>query len=72
MNGKRNTAEDFINFYESNGWMVSKNKMKSWESTVMRWTEPKPKVKANERVCSVCGEYGGIIKNNTRYCVKHS
>ncbi len=34
--GKVNAA-DFIDYYESNGWMVGKNRMKDWKRTVARW-----------------------------------
>lgn len=30
-------SEAFIDYYESNGWLVGKNKMKSWEATVRTW-----------------------------------
>ena len=30
-------AADFIDYYESNGWLVGKNKMKDWRRTVSRW-----------------------------------
>ena len=30
-------AERFINFYESKGWMVGKNKMKDWKAAVRNW-----------------------------------
>ena len=30
-------AEMFINFYESKGWMVGKNKMKDWKASVRTW-----------------------------------
>lgn len=30
-------AERFIDFYESKGWMVGKNKMKSWKACVRTW-----------------------------------
>jgi hypothetical protein len=30
-------ATDFFNFYESKGWMVGKNKMKCWQSSVALW-----------------------------------
>lgn len=30
-------AKRFVNFYESKGWMVGKNKMKSWKSAVANW-----------------------------------
>jgi hypothetical protein len=29
--------ERFIAFYESKGWMIGKNKMKSWKSAVITW-----------------------------------
>lgn len=30
-------AEKFIDYYESNGWMVGKNKMKDWKAAVRTW-----------------------------------
>ncbi len=30
-------AEHFYNYYESNGWMVGRNKMKDWNATVKNW-----------------------------------
>jgi hypothetical protein len=30
-------SEAFYDYYESNGWVVGKNKMKSWEATVRTW-----------------------------------
>lgn len=30
-------AERFFNFYESKGWMVGKNRMKSWKAAVANW-----------------------------------
>ena len=30
-------SEKFIDFYESKGWMVGKNKMKSWKASVRTW-----------------------------------
>jgi len=39
-------ADAFIDFYESKGWMVGKNKMKDWKSAVRTWErreEKKPK-----------------------------
>ena len=29
--------ESFVNFYESKGWMVGKNKMKDWKAAVRTW-----------------------------------
>lgn len=31
------SAEKFINYYESNGWMVGRNKMKDWKATIRTW-----------------------------------
>lgn len=48
-----NEAEKFINFYESKGWMVGKNKMKSWKAAVGNWLkgykEPKGYQTAREK-----------------------
>ena len=30
-------AESFLNYYESNGWMVGKNKMANWNASVKNW-----------------------------------
>ena len=30
-------AERFINFYESKGWMIGKNRMKDWKACVRTW-----------------------------------
>ena len=30
-------GHEFCDFYESKGWMVGKNKMKSWEAAVRNW-----------------------------------
>tara|TARA_R100000664_G_scaffold33185_1_gene49664 strand:+ start:4812 stop:5528 length:717 start_codon:yes stop_codon:yes gene_type:complete len=32
-------AKKFIAFYESKGWMVGKNKMKSWQAAVRSWEQ---------------------------------
>ena len=38
--------QTFIDFYESKGWMIGKNKMKDWRAAVRTWektSDPKPK-----------------------------
>ena len=30
-------AEEFIDFYESKGWMIGKNKMKDWKACIRTW-----------------------------------
>lgn len=32
-------ANNFINFYESKGWMVGKNKMKDWKAAIRTWAQ---------------------------------
>lgn len=46
-------AEAFVSFYQSNGWMVGKNKMKDWKSALVTWEkrekkEAKPKLKSHQ------------------------
>lgn len=44
--GHRIDAERFIDYYESNGWMVGRNKMKDWKAAVRNWSkreDEKPK-----------------------------
>ena len=36
-------AETFIDFYESKGWMVGKNKMKDWKACVRTWEKKNTK-----------------------------
>ena len=38
-------VDKFFNHYESNGWMVGKNKMKDWQASYRTW---EPKKKSNE------------------------
>ena len=38
-------AERFINFYESKGWMIGKNKMKDWKAGVRNWNASEPSKK---------------------------
>lgn len=48
--GNNVDAERFIDFYESKGWMVGKNKMKDWKACVRTWEkrEAKPVPKQEE------------------------
>lgn len=39
-------AEHFVDFYESKGWMVGKNKMKNWKACVRTWERETSKGKA--------------------------
>ena len=36
-------ANDFVDFYQSKGWMVGKNKMKDWKAAVRTWERSRAK-----------------------------
>ena len=36
-------AEAFIAFYQSNGWMVGKSKMKDWRAAMVTWQKREPR-----------------------------
>ena len=49
--GSQVDAEMFVAFYESKGWLVGKNKMKSWKSAIVTWEKrnnQKPKSDNNK------------------------
>lgn len=48
--GIRVDAEKFFYYYESKGWMIGKNKMKSWKAAVMTW-------KKNSETSNVANEF---------------
>lgn len=49
--------EKFLNFYESKGWMVGKNKMKSWKASVRTWeSKDKPEVKQSNNAFNNFGD----------------
>ena len=41
----RQIAQDFLDHYESNGWKVGRNAMKSWRHAVAKWTRNEPNKK---------------------------
>ena len=40
-------AHTFVAHYESNGWMVGKNKMRSWEAAIRKWNIEPSKTTTN-------------------------
>lgn len=50
-NERNNTVdpESFIDFYESKGWMVGKNKMKDWKAAVRNWERSRKTSRPNTR-----------------------
>ena len=43
-------AEQFINYYESKGWLIGKNKMKDWKAAIRTWEsrQKKPEQKTED------------------------
>ena len=63
-------AEAFIAFYDSNGWLVGKNKMKSWKSAVTTWA--KREEKQPQRQTNTTNNVNSILgKPNKRDRTKH-
>ena len=54
-------AENFYDYYESNGWKVGKNAMKDWKATVRTWSrkEKPQKSKFAQNVEDMLNEFGG-------------
>ena len=51
-------AESFINFYDSKGWMVGKNKMKDWRACIRTWEmRDKKKPMKTSKIDSQINEY---------------
>lgn len=62
-------AEQFFDYYESNGWKVGKNSMKDWKAAVRTWERSeyrKPNFKKNSKedalndMRTLMNEYGGV------------
>lgn len=49
-------ASAFVDFYESKGWMIGKNKMKDWKAAVRTW---------QRKESAQSTEIGIILKNNS-------
>ena len=43
------SAEQFFDYYESNGWLVGKHHMKNWKATVRNWTRNDFRKKDNQK-----------------------
>lgn len=44
--GSTVNIDDFIDYYDSNGWMVGKSKMKDWKATLRRWSRNRKQEKS--------------------------
>ena len=48
-------AQAFIDFYESKGWMIGKDKMKSWKAAVRTWENRRKQDKPRQEVNQYAG-----------------
>lgn len=64
-------AEAFIAFYDSNGWLVGKNKMKSWKSAVTTWAKREAKQPQQSIRRNTVGRNPNKEWNTTRDGIKH-
>jgi len=48
--GMNDIAENWLNHYEANGWMVGKNKMKDWKASVRTWKTNQKNNSASQQV----------------------
>ncbi len=55
-------AERFVNFYESKGWYVGKNKMKNWHAAIATWQKEDDKRNGKQNTISRSGD--GDITND--------
>ena len=65
---RKNTvdADTFINFYESKGWMIGKNKMKDWKAAVRTW-EKNQKVSYDKPKAEPINRRGHDVWNEPDY-----
>ena len=75
--GNKVIPEKWYNHYESNGWMVGKNKMKDWKAAVRTWehnrfdsgsaySRPSPLPEKEKQLCPACG--GEVIGGMCTSC----
>lgn len=46
--GNNVDPQSFVDFYESKGWMIGKNKMKDWKAAVRTWERSETKTRQGE------------------------
>lgn len=57
--GNRVDPQSFVDFYESKGWMIGKNKMKDWKAAVRTWERSETKTRQ--------GETAKLTKDNNNF-----
>ena len=54
--------ETFVDFYESKGWMVGKNKMKDWKAAVRNWERSRKMSRPNSKFNNAPERSGDMAK----------
>ena len=57
-------AQQFFNFYESNGWKIGRNAMKSWQAAVQNWNT---REKANNKAAGTMWENNSTDADTAGY-----
>lgn len=57
--GNNVDPQSFVDFYESKGWMIGKNKMKDWKAAVRTWERSETKTRQ--------GETAKLAKDNNNF-----
>lgn len=57
-------ATKFLDYYESNGWKVGKNSMKSWKATVRQWVKRSKDNEQQNRSKAISGRDAITFKDN--------
>ena len=57
-------AQQFFNFYESNGWKIGRNAMKSWQAAVQNWNT---RDKANKKATGTMWSNNSIDSDTSSY-----
>ena len=63
---RRFTGEEFVDFYESKGWMVGKNKMKAWKAAARTWINSKNKKAQPTPVEPGGTDYNKVLKRGKK------
>ena len=59
--------ETFVNYYESNGWMVGNHKMKDWKAALRTWEKRDKKQKQDHQVVPLPKHFQGAPKKKIDY-----
>ena len=60
-------AKSFCDFYESNGWKVGKNKMKSWQASVRNWLKGYKAKATNSNILQASSDSDWHLKEDTGF-----